>query len=87
MGLGTTVQNQAEKSEIEDAVAKVRTPIVRALWILAVVMAVYYTLFIIADVTYHFSLSLIIIILVAGHSASVGGFVLYLIWFSVPREL
>ncbi|MEM0156376.1 MAG: hypothetical protein QW597_07255 [Thermoplasmataceae archaeon] len=88
MGLGTTTQNQAEGSEIDSKTAqRNRKPLIRALWILAVVMAVYYSAFIFGDMIFHFSLSIFILILIAGHSISVGGFILYLILVSIPKEL
>jgi len=83
LGLGTVKVEESEEQKAEFAKRlKTRRPLVSATYILVIVMLLYYLIFILADFTYHFSLTVFIIILILGHSISVGGYILYVLWIS-----
>lgn len=86
MGLGTRTLEQMDESTegFEKSLAS-RRPLIRAVYAFAAVMVVYYAVLIIGDAFYHFSLTAFIIILVVGHSVSVSGLVLYLLWVSFRK--
>ena len=83
LGLGTVKVEETEEQKREFAKRlKSRKPLVTATYILIIVVLFYYLIFILSDITYHFSLTAFIIILIVGHSASVGGYILYVLWIS-----
>ena len=83
LGLGTIKVEETEEQKREFAKRlKTRKPLVTATYMLVIAMLLYYLIFIFSDFTYHFSLTAFIIILIVGHSVSVGGYILYVLWIS-----
>ena len=83
LGLGTIKVEETEEQKREFAKRlKTRRPLVTATYMLVIAMLLYYLIFILSDFTYHFSLTVFIIILIVGHSVSVGGYILYVLWIS-----
>ena len=83
LGLGTIRVEETEEQKREFAKRlKTRKPLVTATYMLVIAMLIYYLIFILSDFTYHFSLTAFIIILIVGHSVSVGGYILYVLWIS-----